>query len=194
MEQLPPVPVSIIDIDHLLKLQLVVAWAGEADTDPSRLGWWRTSMTDEYGGEDLLRRLTPKTWQWATLEVARAAAKKVDAQRRAHGDDPDRIISLYRFGFDVDERLDDRLLQLKQSGQSPVETFSELEELMAEWSDDAFSAWVGRQEEAAYTTTATGRRLRGEMPESLSDRALRLVSALLPLADHYPLPYFRLSS
>lgn len=64
------------ELDEVLVLQLAIAWAGEADTDPTRMGWWRTSMCDEYGGEDLLKRLTPKTWEWAVLESARAAAKR----------------------------------------------------------------------------------------------------------------------
>ena len=35
-------------------------------------------MCDEFGGEDLMKRLAPKTWSWAVLESARAAAKRVD--------------------------------------------------------------------------------------------------------------------
>ncbi len=48
-------------LDELLELQLAVAWAGESDTEPGRLGWWRTAMCDEFGGENLMRRVGPNT-------------------------------------------------------------------------------------------------------------------------------------
>ena len=69
------------DLDAILALQLAVAWAGEAQSSPPRLGWWRTAMCDVDGGEDLLRRLTPKTWEWGVLESCRAAARRVDDRR-----------------------------------------------------------------------------------------------------------------
>jgi hypothetical protein len=43
----------------LLTLQLLVAWAGEALSDPPRLGWWRTMLVDELGGGDLCQRAEP---------------------------------------------------------------------------------------------------------------------------------------
>ena len=86
-------------LDEILKLQLTVAWAGEARTEPPRLGWWQTGMCDEFGGEDLLKRLTPRTWRWAVLETARAAAKRVDDQARSQAYNPDHLVTLYRLGF-----------------------------------------------------------------------------------------------
>lgn len=71
-------------LDEVLSLQLLVAWAGEGKTDPPRLGWWRTSLVDEFGGEDLFARLMPRTWRWAVLEAARTAARIADAEARAH--------------------------------------------------------------------------------------------------------------
>ena len=93
-------------------------------------------MCDEYGGEDLLRRLTPKTWQWAVLEACRAAAKKVDEAARRSADDADKLLSLYRLGFEVDERLDERLLELKQGDVLPTEALPDLKELLSEWSKE----------------------------------------------------------
>ena len=122
-------------LDEVLYLQLAIAWAGEADTDPKRMGWWRTGMCDEYGGEDLLKRLTPKTWQWAALESVRAAAKKVDDRARNQAENPDNLITLYRLGFEIDEQLNERLLELKQSGVPLIEAFPDLEELIEDWSD-----------------------------------------------------------
>ena len=179
-------------LDHILKLQIAVAWAGEANTDPPRLGWWRTAMSDEFGGQDLLRRLTPKTWQWATLECCRAAAKRVDDAARSTSHDADHLVSLYRLGFELDERLDERLLELKQRGVPPTEVFPELAELFSDWSKSRVESFFANYGEASFTTTATGRRLRGEMPTDHATVAARLAAALLPIADKYPLPHYRI--
>ena len=142
-------------LDHILKLQLAIAWAGESDTDPPRLGWWRTALRDEYGGEDLLRRLTPRTWQWAALEACRAAAKRVDEAARSTADDADHLLSLYRLGFEIDERLDERLLELKQGGAPPTEAFPDLAELLSEWSRERLESWLGQWGTANFAATAT---------------------------------------
>jgi hypothetical protein len=96
-------------LDHILSLQLLVAWAGEADTEPPRLGWWRTALADEFAGEDLFQRLMPHTWRWAVLEAARLAAKRVDVRSRERTADADQLVSLFRFGFALDEHLDERV-------------------------------------------------------------------------------------
>ncbi len=178
-------------LDHILKLQLAIAWAGESNADQPRLGWWRTAMCDEYGGEDLLRRLTPRTWQWATLEACRAAAKRVDEAARSTADDADHLLSLYRLGFAIDERLDERLLELKQGGVLPTEIFPDLAELLIEWLKGRFEIWLGQWGSTDYTTTATGRRLKTEVPADLAVAASQLAAAMLPLSDRYALPYFR---
>ncbi len=178
-------------LDHILKLQLAIGWAGESNVDPPRLGWWGTAMCDEYGGEDLLRRLTPRTWQWAALEACRAAAKRVDEAARSTTDDADHLLSLYRVGFEIDERLDERLLELKQGGVPPKEAFPDLAELLSEWSKERLESWLRRWGSADYTTTATGRRLKAGVPADLSAAASQLAAALLPLSDRYTLPHFR---
>lgn len=180
-------------LDRILELQLAVAWAGEADTDPPRLGWWKTALCDRFGGEDLLRRLAPKTWEWAALEACRAAAKKVDAEARQSADDADHLLSLYRLGFEVDERLDERLLELKQGGEPPAQAFPGLAELLAEWSRERFASWLGQCGSANFAATATGRRLKGETPADRSAAACQLAAAFLPLSESYTLPHFRVS-
>ena len=180
------------ELDEILVLQLAIAWAGEADTDPKRMGWWRTSMCDEYGGEDLLKRLTPKTWQWAVLESARAAAKRVDDRARNQSEDPDNLVTLYRLGFEIDEQLDERLLELKQSGVPVNESFPELAALCEEWSDERLKSWLDDLGEAGYTATATGRRIKGSAPKEHNAVAKQLAAALLPLNREYALPYFRI--
>ena len=50
------------EIDSLLTAQIVVAWAGEGGEE-KRMGWWRSDLISEFGGEDLIfrdwRRSTP---------------------------------------------------------------------------------------------------------------------------------------
>lgn len=52
--------------------------------------------------------------QSKVLETARAAAKKFDSRARNKAADADQLISLFHFGFTLDELLDDRLAELKQ--------------------------------------------------------------------------------
>lgn len=179
--------------DEILTLQLAVAWAGEADTRPPRLPWWRTAMCDPSAGEDLLRRLAPKTWPWATLETARAAARRVDDAARKRSEDPDHLLTLFRLGFEVDEHLDDRLRELKLAGTPPDEALPRLAGTTDAWSPEKFEAWLTDAEPARFTATATGRRLTGETPTDLVEVVRRLASVLLPLADTYPLPHFRVA-
>ena len=108
-----PIPMS--DIDMALTSQLVVAWAGETGEE-HRLGWWRSDLVSEYGGEDLFRRLLPSTWRWAVLQGAREAARRVDAELRRRDHDPDRIVSLFSLGFELDERIEERLAESEALG------------------------------------------------------------------------------
>lgn len=136
------------ELDKILTLQLAVAWAGEGET---RLRWWRTALNDPGAGEDLIRRVAPATWRWATL---------------------------------------------KQSGIQPAEALPRLSELTLSWSREGFEAWLREDEvgePAKFTPTATGRRLTGETPASPTETVRRLASALLPLADAYPVPHFRVA-
>ncbi|MDH5674433.1 MAG: BREX-6 system BrxE protein [Myxococcales bacterium] len=180
-------------LDAILELQLIAAWAGEAISDPPRLGWWRTGMVDEFGGEDLLRRLAPNTWRWSVFEAARAAARRVDDAARSSSEDADHLISLFRLGFDLDEKLDDRLRELKHLGKPPAEVFPELAKRTSAWDPGAFDAWLAQRGEASYTNTATGRRLKGERPDDAAEAAAQLAAALRPLSERYPLPHYRVN-
>ncbi|MEB3167475.1 MAG: BREX-6 system BrxE protein, partial [Synechococcaceae cyanobacterium] len=70
------------DLDIALTAQIVVAWAGESGEQP-RLGWWQTDLVSEFGGEDLLKELLPRTWPWAMLQAVREAARRKDEELRA---------------------------------------------------------------------------------------------------------------
>ena len=190
------VPTS--NLDRALTAQIVVAWAGESGEDP-RLGWWRTDLISEFGGEDLFRRLLPQTWEWALLQAVREAARRKDEELRRQFSDADRLISLYRFGFELDERIEERLQTHKRSGLTPHEALPDLFHGMGgerggHWSQQDFLQWVEGHGTAEATTTPSGRLIKGSLSGSLDQNVSRLVAALNPLGESYPLPHFRCES
>ena len=187
----PRSPIPMSDIDHALTTQLVVAWAGETGEE-KRLGWWRSDLVSEYGGKDLFRRLLPSTGEWAVLQGAREAARRKDAEIRRKDHDPDRILSLFSFGFELDERIEERLQDLKRSGRAPQQALPGLTgSIELVWNRDRFLDWVRGHGDAETTATPIGRRVKGQLPTYLDQLVRRLVGALAPLADNYPLPHFK---
>lgn len=178
-------------LDQILAVQLIVAWAGEGGTDPPRLGWWRTSLVDEFGGEDLFRRLTPRTWRWAVLEAARAAARLVDAEARSHAGEGDQLVSLFHFGFVLDEQLDDRLAELKRSAAEPSEISPLLGRLSRPWDAAEFLQDLGGLADVSVAPSSLGRRLKGQLPADPVVAARMLAAALAPASERYPAPYFK---
>lgn len=182
------------DLDQVLAIQLVVAWAGESG-DPPRLGWWRSDMASEYGGEDLFKRLLPNTWQWAVLQAAREAARRVDAESRRQAHDPDALVSLFSLGTDIDRRLDERLGDLVRSGQQPADALPDLAVWLGKPFDRAaLTAWLGQQGRPEVTAAPVGRRLKGSPSEEVGAVVHCLAAALDPLGDAYPLPHYRRGS
>lgn len=179
-------------LDAILALQLTIAWAGEARSTPPRLGWWDTDLVSEDGGGDLLARLAPRTHAWASLEAVREAARRVDAKARARLATPDRLRTLYFFGFELDEQLGDRLAELKRAGRPPAEALRLPTELGASFSADELAELLGARGAASYETMPGGRKLRGARPEAPEAMAERLAAALVPFAPEYPLPYYEL--
>lgn len=184
-------PLSHSMVDRLLTAQLAVAWAGERGEVP-RLGWWRTDLKSEFGGEDFFTRLLPKTWEWAVFQAMREAARRADAQLRERDGEPDRFVSLFYFGFEVDERVEERLHDLKDSGVSPYESLPGLREVVTQdWDQQGFVEWVEGHGSSDFTAAPAGRRLKGKQPDSIELATARLVAALLPLSETYPMPHFR---
>ena len=191
---MPPSAPDAATLDHVLTAQLAVAWAGEGGEEP-RLGWWRTDLTSEFGGEDLFRRLLPGTWAWATLQAAREAARRQDALARAGDHAPDTLRSLFHLGFELDERLDERIADLKRSGRAPTDALPGLREVVRpDWRPDRFAAWVAAHGAADTVPSPAGRRLRGDMPEAIDRAVDRLIAALAPLPPAWPLPHYRVST
>lgn len=190
-----PLPLGAVDL--ALTAQLVVAWAGETG-EQRRLGWWRTDLVSEFGGQDLFSRLLPHTWEWAVLQAAREAARRTDAELRRRDHDPDSVLTLFHLGFERDERLEERFQAHKRSGQRLADALPTLARGIDSERFDAqrFAAWArglaGSGEASDVMTTPLGRAIRGGVPESFEELLGRLVGALVPLAEAYPLPHYRM--
>ena len=191
-------PFATSDLDLALTAQIVVAWAGEGGEEP-RLSWWQTDLVSEYGGEDLLKRLLPRTWPWAVLQAVREAARRKDEELRSKASDPDQLVTLYRFGFELDEHIEERLQFHKRSGLPPVEALPSLAEVLGStlhqsWDKAQFQGWVEAHDRVQSEAVPTGRQLKGAVPSGLDRRVAQLVAALAPLGDSYPLPHFRVKT
>ena len=191
----PAAAVNNSDLDQALTAQMVVAWAGESGEDP-RLGWWQTDLVSEFGGEDLLKRLLPRTWHWAMLQAVREAARRKDEELRGKASDPDQLVTLFRFGFVLDEQIEERLQFHKRSGLSPVEALPGLGEVLGTtlhqgWDKADFQEWLEAFTPVQAEPMPTGRQIKGPAPGGLDRRVAQLLAALAPLTDSYPLPHFR---
>lgn len=179
------------DVDRVLTAQLLVGWAGEGGEEP-RLGWWRSDMVSEFGGEDLFQRLLPQTWRWGVLQAAREAAKRRDAELRLQDHNPDRILSLFHLGFELDEQVEERLAAHKNSGVMPGEALPVLENFVGkDWERARFEAWLREHGNEEYVTVPAGRRLKGDAPGEISVIVDRLLAAHVSLGDAYAMPHFR---
>jgi len=183
--------ITSADLDFALAVQLIVAWAGEGEGEVKRLAWWRSDFVSEYGGEFLFASLLPRTWRWAVFQAVRETARRNEAQLRAKAENPDRILSLFHLGFEMDERLDERLSELKRIGVSPAEALPELGRLTANaWDPQVFAAWAQGLGPVEYTTAPAGRRIKGTAPERLPACVAHLAAALATPSEKYPLPHF----
>jgi hypothetical protein len=178
---MPAVPIPTLDA--ILQIQLLVAWAGES----SRLGWWNTNFIDPDAGLDLLHRLAHRTAALAGWELVRAAAIATDAERRGPQAERDRMVTLFHLGVDLDEALADRLRAIKMSGG----TIADLPSPDAGFDRAALAARLSAFGAVDAEPRASGRRIKGPTPIEPEVRARRLAAALVPLVDHYPLPYFQ---
>lgn len=183
--------ISTATLDTVLAFQLFVAWAGESRDSTKRLGWWNTDLVDATGGGDLMARLLPRTHEWASLEAVREAARRVDEQARRKAADPDAVRTIFFLGFDLDERLAERLTELKRVGARPGEALP-LPLPLSDFNADAFSEALRVDGKAsAFEVVPGGRQVRGAMPAQPEQLVRNLVAALLPLGDAYPAPFYR---
>jgi hypothetical protein len=177
-------------LDEVLSLQLLIAWAGEAPLgDTPRLGWWRTDLIDEAGGHDLLARLLKRTHQWAGLVAARSAARALDGRRRSESGNPDVRHTLFHFGWELDEALDERLAHHVREARAPAEVIPALARLSTPFDRAALEALLPSP--PAFKTEPAGRQMKPVANEALPVRAARLAAVLLapPHAVEYPVAF-----
>ena len=175
-------------LDDILALQLSVAWAGESAGKPPRLAWWQTDLIDPEGGGDLFTRLLPRTGAWAGFELARLAARRVEAAALARIARRDECWTLFHLGFAVDEALADRLAYHRRHQHVPAEVFGKRLLAAGAWSADAFAAHLAGVEAPKVEVTPGGRLVHAK-PASAAEAVPLLGAALLPLVKEYPLPH-----
>lgn len=186
-------PDTPTNIDEILALQLSVAWAGEGLSQPRRLGWWQTDLVDAEGGGDLLARMLPRTHAWAKLGAVREAARRVDERARRRSGTPDRLVTLFQLGFDLDEQLSERLRHHQRHQAAPSEALGERFVVTPTFDAAAFERFVRQSAPAPSVETAPeGRLLLGAPPEDPLEQVTRLVAALAPFSPDYPMPHYRI--
>jgi hypothetical protein len=182
------------DLDHILCLQLTLAWAGETpeeEGEDMRLGWWKTDLLHEDAGMALFRQLTPRTAAWAALCSAREAARRTDARIRQDASDASGFLSIFSLGFEIDEQLDERIAELRRSGQSPARALPGLFPQELPLNRAALSEWLGRAA-VRFEHSPSGRRLSGAPPEGQAAVIDHLASAIRTLPSPWMAPHFRL--
>jgi len=177
-------------LDTVLAFQLTIAWAGEGRCEPKRLGWWQTDVIDPAGGGDLFARLLPKTHAWASLEAAREAARRTDADARKALANPDRLRTLYFLGFELDELLADRLGNHKRQGTATSQLPWPVA-ITERFDADRLARALGPAS-APHQVVPGGRQLKGTVPSDPTELVKSLAAALVPFAERYPMPFYRL--
>lgn len=182
-------------LDAILGVQLAVAVAGGRWDDGTGLRWWRSRLADDVGGVDFLDRLTPASAEWAVLDVARRAAKSHDRrQRTVVGGTQGRLRTVFWLGGDVEEVLDRRLRHHKTERTDARSVFGADVQVGESFDRAAFLHWLeGLHGEEAASIVAGGRELKHPPLHDPLLMVKRLAAALLPLAAHYPMPFFRIS-
>lgn len=183
--------ISAEALDAVLALQIAVGWCGESRESTKRLGWWNTDLVDPTGGGDFLARLLPRTHAWASLEAVREAARRTDEQGRRGMAEPDQLRSLFFLGFEVDERLAERLSEHKRSGAPPAEVLKFPVPLDAFDTGSLTAALRLEGKAPAFDVVPGGRQVKGAMPAQIELAVKNLAAALVPLAERYPLPFYR---
>jgi hypothetical protein len=82
---------------------------------------------------------------------------------------------------------------LKGAGRLPAEALPLALPLTADFSREKLAASLGGGD-VPFTVVPGGRQLKGKRPDAPEAAVARLASALMPLADQYPLPFFKLEA
>ena len=139
-----------------------------------------------------MARLAPRTHAWAALEAVREAARQADARARERHGEPDKLRTIFFLGFETDEKLADRLAAHKRGGGKPVEVVPLPFELDGGFQPEkVIEAFRGTDKPAFSAVPPVGRQMKAAPPPAANDLVRALVAALVPPADAYPLPFFR---
>jgi len=121
------------------------------------------------------------------------AARRADAMARANMSDPDKLRTLFFLGFDLDERLAERLAQHKRSGDEPGKVLPLAVDLGANFSPQELAGVLRPAAvDIDHKVVPGGRQLKGPIPDAPELMARYLTATLVPFADKYPLPFYRL--
>ncbi len=121
----------------------------------------------------------------------------MDKAARERMADPDAVRSIFFLGFEVDEQLDDRLVYLRRlgtDGKAPAEALELPLPLGAEFDGAKLEAVLVGSSCEPFKKEPGGRQLKGAPPAEPQVVVRRLVAALVPLTDTYPLPHFRVAT
>jgi hypothetical protein len=104
--------------------------------------------------------------------------------------DADAVRTIFFLGFEVDEQVQDRLAFLKRQGTPPEQALKLPLPLGAEFDRSRVEAAFAQGEPSSFKKEPGGRLLTGPASSAPDAAVQRLVAALVPLADSYPLPHF----
>ena len=170
-------------LDAILSLQLTVAWVGDgrAKDHPK---WW-SDESRENGRSS--------SFGWRSLSTAREQAIQADRRGRYRMDHPQQVRTLYFWGQGINNKLDKRLAGHKLKQNDPRTALAlPFDPERAYDRDEIEHILLGKVELIETRNVPDGRLVSHELPPSLLDQAQLLAAALVPLADTYPLPFFRL--
>jgi len=101
---------TIAVVDEIIRFRAIIARYGE----PDQMGWWTHDTLQPDSGMFVAKRLFPRTYQWAAIELATAALTMHDSQRLNHRS----AITLFILPPSLERIIDLRLRELKRSSES----------------------------------------------------------------------------
>lgn len=96
---------------ELIRLRLIIARAGEKGS----LGWWDSEALSD-AGQFVLKRLFPRSYEWAAVQLALEAAWL--RHRRLVGEDRS-IVTLFALGDPAELAIAARIGRVRRSGLKP---------------------------------------------------------------------------
>jgi hypothetical protein len=101
--------------------------------------------------------------------------------------------TIFFLGFELDERLGDRLQDLKGSSGAPSEILTMPLPLTANFAPERLVTALGSGD-STFSVVPGGRQMKEARPDAPDSVVRRLAAALVPLAPQYPLPFYKLEA